>query len=220
MSSNEISKENFKKSIEYQRLKSTIYSKNELFQIENDENKITYFYDYVLPSLSTQVVSPGGCSAKRWICFEEFCLEKQSSYASKQVFIRHIIEKHGHLLPGNGDFLSNQNTVGCRVFTCIHCKTSFNRKEHLVQHFKSSIHLRNVEKNSADKAELAKEEIINKSINDLKLITKEETLHSKSRDPEYYDGESIGNETKKFKYDFNNESEDEDLLNFLKTCKY
>ena len=97
MSSNEISKENFKKSIEYQRLKSTIYSKNELFQIENDENKITYFYDYVLPSLSTQVVSPGGCSAKRWICFEEFCLEKQSSYASKQVFIRHIIEKHGHL---------------------------------------------------------------------------------------------------------------------------
>jgi hypothetical protein len=37
---------------------------------------------------------------------------------------------------------------------------------------------------------------------------------------EYYDGERIGNETKKFKYDFNNESEDEDLLNFLKTCKY
>jgi len=69
MSSNEISKENFKKSIEYQRLKSTIYSKNELFQIENDENKITYFYDYVLPSLSTQVVSPGGCSAKVMVTF-------------------------------------------------------------------------------------------------------------------------------------------------------
>jgi hypothetical protein len=146
--SNEISSEAFKRSFNYTNLKNTKFQRSYLCSLENDEVKISYFYETVLPSLATQAIVPKQNDLfKRFICLDEKCLLTLISFSTKQSYIRHVIEKHGNKLPVNGDFLSNQTTVGYKVFDCARCKLSFNRKDHLDQHLRSSLHIKNMKIN-------------------------------------------------------------------------
>jgi len=200
MKSSNINKESFKKSIDYQRLKSSTYSRNQLAQIEHNEVKIAYFYDYVLPSLSRQVIIHSESSGKRWVCFDESCELK--TFSTKQVYIRHTIEKHGSRLPGDGDFLSSQTTVGCRVFLCSICKSSYNRKEHLEQHYKSITHQKRIETSN---------QTLISGCNDFKRKQEYLIENESERENEIKDHIS-----KKVKLQIQSDDEDPDLINFLK----
>ena len=153
---NEISAEAFKRSFNYINLKNTKFPRSYLISLENDEVKISYFYETVLPSLATQAIVPNQNDLfKRFVCLDERCIVTPISFSTKQSYIRHVIEKHGNNLPLYGDFLSNQTTVGFKVFNCSKCKMNFNRKDHLDQHLRSLIHLKNIkidtQKTSSDK---------------------------------------------------------------------
>jgi hypothetical protein len=93
--------ENFKSSRQYYALRG-IFTTQMLSSIENDENKIKFFYENILPSIATQVALHGEKS-KKWICTLIEC--NQASFVHKNEYIEHVIETHGHDLPGDGEFL-------------------------------------------------------------------------------------------------------------------
>jgi hypothetical protein len=54
-----------------------------MISIENDDQKIMCSYDYVLPSLCTQVIIPREGLFKWWVYIFENCLEKPISFSIK-----------------------------------------------------------------------------------------------------------------------------------------
>jgi hypothetical protein len=99
--------ENFKSTRQYYELKG-IFTNQLLSSIENDTQKINFFYENVLPSIATQVALFGE-NVKKWVCTLKEC--NQASFESKNDYIRHVIEIHGSELPGKGEFLINNRLL-------------------------------------------------------------------------------------------------------------
>jgi hypothetical protein len=87
-----------------------IYSCEMLIKIENNQNKIDFFYENILPSISINFGSSRfdfrGYKEKQWICSIKEC--QNISFKSKNFYVRHVIDLHGDNLPGNGEFLESK----------------------------------------------------------------------------------------------------------------
>lgn len=131
----------------------------------NDPN-LEMFETKIIPSLSGQIkndvtvyVCPL-CEQKNKflnaICSKSSLSSSNSTqneviFTQYYTFIRHYTEKHSSVLPCNGTVFSADdnkrftpsNTQLDRMFKCVICNESFNRKEHLNKHFESKKHKRN-----------------------------------------------------------------------------
>jgi hypothetical protein len=112
-------------------------------QVDDDPDKIANFLFYVIPFLAeTRMVDHFDnrhnrtMQREKYLCGFKDCEAKKLSFVTKQVYIRHLITKHGLELPMNGDFLAPNanNASGVYGFRCLNCGARFNRKDKLKDH--------------------------------------------------------------------------------------
>jgi hypothetical protein len=87
-----------------------VFSYEMLKAIEDDETKIDYFYQNILPSISINFANNNfqfdEYREKHWICTINGC--NNTFFKSKNFYVRHAIDIHGESLPGNGEFLESK----------------------------------------------------------------------------------------------------------------
>ena len=110
-----------------------------------DENteKIENFRKYVLPSLAMNVVDDNGL--KRYPCQFMECRNVARDYSTRTTLLNHLVEKHGHVLPNDGQFLlGNWNSdADPKTFLCMDCGLEFRREDKYRRHLRTMTHIRN-----------------------------------------------------------------------------
>lgn len=113
---------------------------------KEQENLKNNFVNLVIPSLCEPKILSEISFKPRYICLFKDCSEQKKSFASKQKFIQHLKIIHDHELPMGGAFISpNDKSTQPGGFWCSVCGHHYCRRDHLLNHFKTSIHCTNAE---------------------------------------------------------------------------
>ncbi|CAF1049432.1 unnamed protein product [Brachionus calyciflorus] len=97
-------------------------------RLEMNHQKIMNFVSLIIPVLTEQFKDQ---SDVRYNCLFSNCNIENRSYVSKQKFIQHLCQKHGHQLPDQGIFLLNgDSNFRFGGFDCEKCVRNFTRKDH------------------------------------------------------------------------------------------
>jgi hypothetical protein len=101
-----------------------------------DTSKIESFRNYVLRTICEPTIDRrGGFFTLRFNCLFALCSTKCSSFASKQKYFEHVVNCHGHELPGEGAFLvKNDSNFIVGGFQCISCAHKYSRKDKFLAH--------------------------------------------------------------------------------------
>jgi hypothetical protein len=108
------------------------YSLDFLYSVENDEKKISNFFNFVIPSLASKHLDP---KFNRWSCLFEECKKSNQSYASKQSLNRHLVTIHSNQIAASGSFLMpNSCYFNKKGYDCEKCEVTFKRYDHYKTH--------------------------------------------------------------------------------------
>ncbi|CAF0980168.1 unnamed protein product [Brachionus calyciflorus] len=101
------------------------------------------FYNFVVPSLAEPVLIKSISDNNRYLCLFDECKKNDKSFASKQKYIQHLTICHDQELPRGGSFIApNDKSTVPGGFWCSKCGHHYCRRDHLQNHFKTSVHCR------------------------------------------------------------------------------
>jgi hypothetical protein len=112
---------------------------------DSDLSKIATFKNYVLKTLVEPTIDRrGGFYSIRFDCLFALCASKCASFATKQKYFEHVVNFHGHELPGEGAFLvRNDSNFIVGGFQCISCAHKYSRKDKFLGHLATNEDCRN-----------------------------------------------------------------------------
>lgn len=101
------------------------------------------FYNFVVPSLAEPVLIKSISDNNRYRCLFDECKKNDKSFASKQKYIQHLTICHDQELPEGGSFITpNDKSTVPGGFWCSKCGHHYCRRDHLQNHFRTSLHCR------------------------------------------------------------------------------